>query len=52
MIAPETNKMIITIALQILRNEDLPTTETIRTTVRHVMKMFREIESVFGWGKL
>jgi hypothetical protein len=52
MIAPEADKMIITIALQILRKDDSPTTETIRTTVRHVMKMFRDMDRYSDEGNV
>jgi len=43
MIDTNQREMIIRIVLQILRNEDLPTTETIRIKVRNVTKMFREM---------
>src|ERR1017187_5026976 len=50
MIATEIDKMIITIALQILRKEEAQTPETIRTTVRHVMNMFREMKQYSDEG--
>ncbi len=52
MIATQTDKMIITIALQLLRNDDLPTPETIRTTVRHIMKMFCEMNQYSDTGNV
>src|SRR6266581_2381961 len=52
MIGTEADNMIITIALQILRKEDLPTTETIRTTVRHVIKMFHELNQYSDEGNV
>ncbi len=46
MIGTEADNMIITIALQILRNEDLPTNEMIRTTVRNVIEMLRKVNQL------
>lgn len=43
MIVTESDKMIVRIALQILRQEEAPTTEKIRNTVRKVMEMLRGI---------
>ncbi len=46
MIATETDKMIIRIALEILRQEELLTMEKIRDTVHEIMEMLCEMKQL------
>ncbi len=52
MIATGTDEKIIKIVLQMLSEEDLPTTELIRITVRNVVEMMRKTNHLAGEGNV